>query len=1068
MLATSRSFRWGVIFILMLSSSISFAQRVVTGRVTGVNDQAASGATVTVTGTNVATQTDANGNYTITLPAGRNSLTVTYVGTETQTVTVTGATANVSLRAATTTMSEVVVTGYTAQRRRDITGSVAVVDVGSLRQQPTGNVSEALQGRASGVTILTSGQPGGAVNVMVRGITSIGSSAPLVIIDGTPGNLNNLNVNDIESVQVLKDAGAASIYGVRGSNGVVIVTTRRGRSGKVRVSYDGFYGTQIPVNGGKNPYRIANTQETADAVQRSFINSGLTPSNPQYGSGTTPVIPDYITPTAAMAGDPRVDPSKYALYSNQITQANKVGTDWFNEIFDPAPIQSHNISVGSGGDRSNYFLSLNYFNQEGTLMNTYLKRYSARINTTFNIANKVRVGENAYIFYRSSPGFGNQNEGNAISHAYRQNVIIPVYDIKGNFAGTGSAGLGNAQNPVAIRERARFDRSNQYQVSGNLFAELDFLRHFTARTSFGGTIDNNNFSFFSFTAYENAENNRNPNAFTEGYGYNTNYTWTNTLTYNNVFNEKHNLRVLVGSEAIKNLNRNIQGSRSNYLTNPNNLSVDPQLMSLASGSPVGQQNTSGGPNLTTLFSLFSRVDYTFADRYILSGTVRRDGSSVFAPENRFGVFPSVTAGWRISREKFFPVTSWINELKLRGGSGVLGSISNITATNAFGLFNQNAAQSYYDIGGQNTAMELGFYQQQIGNVRTTWEEDIITNVGLDATLFSNKVDFSLEWYKKSISGLLFRQLPDPTQVGPTQPFVNAGNIQNTGIDASLSYRGKFSNDFTFDLTATYTSYNNKVVSLPAGRKTIPQGSAGSGRIGAFTRLEPGIPLGSFYGYDVVGLFQSAEDVTKSAKQQDAAPGRLKFRDVDNNGVINDNDRTYFGNPNPDFTTGLNISLNYKNFDFSTFLYASVGNDVINYVRYWIDFPSLFNGAVSKDAVYNSWTPQNLNAKVPILERSANFSTNTQFSSYYLENGSFLKMRSLVFGYTVPAAKLRRIGAERLRIYFQAANLFTATKYTGLDPELINSDVNNNTNFGIDFGAYPSNQKNFNLGINLSF
>jgi hypothetical protein len=365
-------------------------------------------------------------------------------------------------------------------------------------------------------------------------------------------------------------------------------------------------------------------------------------------------------------------------------------------------------------------------------------------------------------------------------------------------------------------------------------------------------------------------------------------------------------------------------------------------------------------------------------------------------------------------------------------------------------------------------MDLGFYQQQIGNVRTTWEEDIITNIGLDATLFQNKVDFSIEWYKKSISGLLFRQLPDPTQVGPTQPFVNAGNIQNTGIDASLTYRGKFSNDFTFDLTATYTSYNNKVISLPAGRKTIPQGSAGSGRIGAFTRLEPGIPLGSFYGYEVVGLFQSAEDVNKSAQQQDAAPGRLKFRDVDGNGVISDNDRTYFGNPNPDFTTGLNISVNYKNFDFSTFLYASVGNDVINYVRYWIDFPSLFNGAVSKDAVYNSWTPQNLNAKVPRLERSANFSTNTQFSSYYLENGSFLKMRSLVLGYTIPSAKLRRIGAERFRVYFQAANLFTLTKYTGLDPELINSDVNNNTNFGIDFGAYPSNQKNFNFGINLSF
>lgn len=1069
---------------LMLATTVAFAQqRTVTGRVTDPNNQPAVGVTVSVKGTNVATQTDANGGFSISVPNNQSTLTLTSVGFAPQDIDVTNRTEIVvALSATSSNLSEVVVTGYSAQRRKDITGSVAVVDVSDLRQIPTGNVSQALQGQAAGVTVLSSGQPGAGTSIRIRGVTSTGSSAPLVIIDGTPGSLDNLNVNDIESIQVLKDAGAAAIYGVRGSNGVVVVTTKRGRSGRVRVNYDAYYGTQIPINGGKNGFNIANTIETANAVQQSYINSGLTPANKQYGTGTTAVIPDYINPTAAMEGDPRVNPANYQLYDNQITRANKEGTDWFNEIFDPAPIQSHNISLGASSDRSNFFLSLNYFDQQGTLLNTYLKRYSARINTTFNIANRIRIGENLYAYYRQSPGFTNQNEGNAISHSYRQNVIIPVYDIVGNFAGTLSQNLGNAQNPVAILARQKDNKGNNYQVTGNVFAEVDIIKNLTARTQFGGTIDNNYYNFFSYTQYENAENNRNPNAFQEGFGYNSNTTWTNTLNFSQTFGD-HNIKVLVGSEAIRNYGRGINGRRGNYfITNPNNLTVDPALWTLNFGPPTGQTTGNDfGPYENALFSIFGRVDYNFADKYLISGTVRRDGSSVFAEENRYGTFPSVTGGWRISREAFFPKTSFINELKLRGGWGVLGSISNINPTNPYSLYGQSAAQSYYDISGVNTGATLGIYASQLGNVATTWEEDIITNVGFDATLLNNKLDFSFEWYKKAVSGLLFQRLPDPVIQGPAQPFVNAGNIENTGIDAAITYRGAVSTDWKFDITGTFTSYNNKVVSLPEGRKYIDQGSAGSGRIGAFSRMQPGQALGAFFGYEVTGLWQSAaevaaaNEVTKKATnnvdtifQEAAAPGRLRFRDVNGDGSITDEDRTFFGNPNPDFTAGLNISVTFKNFDFSTFLYASVGNDNINYVRYWTDFPAVFDGAVSKDAVYNSWTPDRPDARVPRLERASNFSTSTQFSSYYLEDGSFLKMRSLILGYTLPSARLSRLGIEKLRFYVQGANLFTITKYTGLDPELINSDINNNTNFGIDFGNYPNNQKNYNIGVNLTF
>jgi len=390
--------------------------------------------------------------------------------------------------------------------------------------------------------------------------------------------------------------------------------------------------------------------------------------------------------------------------------------------------------VSAGSERSSFFFSLGYFNQEGTLAETYLKRYSARINTTFNVNNHIRIGENAYVFYKKNPGFTNQNEGNAISNSYRESPIIPVYDIMGNYAGTGSQGLGNAQNPVANLKRSHDNKGNDWQVIGNAFAEVDFLKNFTVRTSFGGTIDNYYYNSFSYTAYENAENNKNPNSFQENFGYNSGWTWTNTLTYANTFGD-HNIKAVVGTEAIENYQRAINGTRNGYyITNADNLTVDPNLWTLNFGPPSGQTtgNINNTPFSNSLFSLFGRADYSYKDKYLLSGTIRRDGSSVFDEDHRYGVFPSVTGAWRISNESFMKSISWINELKIRGGWGKLGSLSNVPSTNAFNLFNQAAANSYYDIAGANTSSTLGIYASQIGNRLTTWEEDIITNVGFDA------------------------------------------------------------------------------------------------------------------------------------------------------------------------------------------------------------------------------------------------------------------------------------------------------------------------------------------------
>ena len=443
------------------------------------------------------------------------------------------------------------------------------------------------------------------------------------------------------------------------------------------------------------------------------------------------------------------------------------------------------------------------------------------------------------------------------------------------------------------------------------------MGHFTARTSIGGTIDNYYYRYFNYTGYENAENNTNPNTFGEGAGYNSQVTWTNTLTYNNTFG-LHAVKVLIGSESNTYYGRQLAATRSGYfITNPANLTVDPNLWTLGFGPAASQTNTdNGGVYQSALFSLFGRLDYSYGDRYLLSGTLRRDGSSVFAHGHQYGWFPSVTGGWRITHEAFFPTLSWLNDLKIRGGWGKLGSISNINATNPYNLYSLSAGSANYDLGGTNTSSLTGAYASQIGNSNTTWEQDKISNVGLDAALFKNKVEFSIDWFKKAVSGLLFQPSTSAFAGGASPAFVNVGNIENTGIDGSITYHGTIKSDLKFDVTGTFTSYNNKVVSLGSGTKYVDEGSSGSGRIGAFTRLQPGQPVGEFFGYQVEGLFQSWDEIndrSKSAVQQDAAPGRLKFRDVNNDHVIDDKDRTFFGNPNPKFTAGLNLTVELPEF-----------------------------------------------------------------------------------------------------------------------------------------------------------
>jgi TonB-linked SusC/RagA family outer membrane protein len=606
-----------------------------------------------------------------------------------------------------------------------------------------------------------------------------------------------------------------------------------------------------------------------------------------------------------------------------------------------------------------------------------------------------------------------------------------------------------------------------------VYAEVDFLKHFTIRSSFGGVIDNNYNYNFNYVGYENAEGNTGANSFNEGADYSTNWTFTNTLTFNNSFGE-HNVKVLVGTEAVKNYYRYMGAGRPNYF------SENPNFWTLNTGDP-GTQFNSGGAGQSSLWSQFGKLEYGYKGKYLINGTIRRDGASVFDEDARWGWFPGGSAAWVVSEEEFLKSVTFLNSLKLRYSWAKLGSTSNVDPTNPFDLYASRPGRSAYDLSGASTSAMAGFFRSNIGNKKTSWEGDIISNVGLDATIFKNQLDISVDWYKKKISGLLFQQSGIVANImiagDATLPKVNIGDMQNTGIDASATYHGTVGRDFKFDLTSTFTSYNNKIVDIPG----LPYFDGPTIRNVKIQRNQEGHPVGAFYGYEVVGLFQSAEDIAKSPTQDDASPGLFKYRDVNGDGKINSDDRTFIGDPNPDFTYGLNVSFSYKNFDFSSFFFGLYGSDIFNNTKYFTDFPDFFKGGIRREVAINSWTPTNTNTNIPKLRTTGGFSTDNSGygTSYFLEKGSYFRCKQMQLGYTIPAKLLSRYGIDRLRIYVQSANLFTITKYTGLDPELqsqpdsngripnLDDPLNGPIMFGVDQGNYP-HTPSYLVGINLNF
>lgn len=1061
------------------SSVVVSAQNRITGKVTGADDkQPVIGATVKIKGTTQGTQTDANGNFNLTAKAG-DVLLVSFIGYQNKEVPVGTQTHYIIVLApASTSLNEVVVVGYGTQQKKDISGAVATVNVTAAKTLPASSTDQLLQGQAAGVTVIAQGAPGASSNVFVRGLANAGNTTPLYVIDGVQTNsMSDLNPNDIESISVLKDAGSAAIYGVAGGNGVILITTKKGKAGKTTISYDAYYGTQVPPGG--NVWHILSPQ---DMSKLSYVAGDASTYTKIYpgGSGT---VPTYgWNGTLGSGAGSTVDLSTYHFDANTpnndflIQQFNQSGTDWFHEVFKHAPTQSHTITANGGSDKSHFLFSLGYIDQQGTLIDTYLKRYQARINSEFALTDNIRVGETAYVFYRQTPytgnysygyaAYNNQAENNAITESYRIMPQIPVYDVQGHYGGTfdgpGGEPLGNASNPVAIQQEAANNIDRTWNIQGTAYAEVDFLKHFTARTLIGGTVLNDWQYATGYNPYQDYEGHNNSNSFFEQSQYISNYNWTNTLNYKQSFG-KHNLNFLAGYEQRQYYGRILHGSSTNLF------SVDPNYVNVGQGTSNNQANSYAyAPS--AIQSLFGRLDYNFNDRYILSATIRRDGASNFGANKKWGNFPSISLAYRISQEDFMKNITWLNDLKIRGSYGELGSLANVGATNAFTTFSSGFGSSYYAITGSNNSTTQGFYNNQIGNPNTGWETDKIANVGFDATLF-NRLDLSVEYYHKSISGLLF-QIPLPATVGgATLPYVNAGDVMNRGWDVSATFRGAPSADVRYSIGANITTFYNKFTNIPG---STPYFDVSGSRVGTLTRDAVGQPIGEFFGYKIIGIYNSTAQAQSGATYAGAAAGSFIYQDINGDGKIDANDRTFIGNPNPKFTYGINLNASYKKWDFTAVLYGSQGNKDLNFTKYYTDFYSSFTGAKSTASLYNSWgSPGVTNPTVSAASYTQSMGSTIQ-STYYVENGSFLKMRVAQIGYTFDSEGLKKHGIGKLHVYVQGTNLFTITKYDGLDPELPPSAYNGvsgsvqSAAFGIDYGNYPNNQRQYLLGVNVTF
>ena len=1018
---------------LLLSATFLFSQRTVTGVITDEDGLGLPGVSIIETGTTNGTITDLDGNYSVSVPPGA-TLTYSFVGYAAQIIEVGNQSViSFALQPDAAILDEVVVTGYAVQTRGDLTGAVASVDVDEANKAPLVNVAEALDGRVSGVSIINNGNPGAAPTVRIRGLGTVNNNNPLYIIDGvqtTDGSiLNSINPNDVEQINVLKD-GSASIYGARASNGVIIVTTKSGsyNQDKATFSVNGYVGysraTRLP--------NLLGAQELGNVLLESTLNDGLEFNHPQFGSGTTATVPTQINGPSVAAP---VAPG---------------GTDWLNEIFRSAPTQNIDFTVSNGSKNSKFSLTGGLLNRQGTQLNTQFVRGLVRLNSEHKVSSRLKIGQHLNVSLSNSRG------GNVVQTALRVNPLIPVRDSEGNFEGSfaASAGLANATNPVADLERASDDFFRQTRVVGDVFLQVNIIEGLNFKTSFGGDINSFNDRRFLALNPEHSEP-RAVNALTEQNQNFLNWTWTNTLNYVRGFG-KHTINVLGGTEAVRNTGKGSELTRTGFLIE------SPEFYTLANGS--GDPNVNFAfDNESTLSSIFGSANYQYDDKYFATVTVRSDQSSNFSPENTQDLFPSVSLGWVLSNENFFKQGGIVDYLKLKGSWGRLGNQSVPTANPAISISSLDNQFANFPFNGN---VSTGAILSSVGNPNLTWETSETTNFGFEIGLFDSKLFFSAEYFNIETEDLIAQDLSviNDLAIDANAPFVNIGAIENNGFDFSLSYDNDTDSGFSYGVDATLSTFNNEVTELVSAFQT--------GNIIPFTgtsanRTQVGQPIASFFGRVVDGIYRNEAEVAAGPDQgfADAAEGvgRFRYVDINNDGVINDDDRTFIGSPHADFSYGVNLRAAYKGFDISAFISGVSGNDIYNGDRVFTDFPTFFNSNRS-ERVLDSFSSTNQDGTAPALSTSVS-NEEIAANSFFIEDGSFLRLKNVQIGYTLPQSLLENVGISQLRFYITGSNLATITDYTGLDPEIQPGNGNNALTLGLDVNNNPLSQI-FLFGVNI--
>ena len=1052
----------------LLFASITSAQTI-TGNVSDKNGPL-PGANVLVKGTTNGTQTDFDGNYSINAGSDK-TLVFSYIGYKSLSISINGQTVvDVSLEEDANKLDEVIVTGYGTQVKKDLTGAVTVVDTDELLSVPATTFAQQLQGRAAGVSIVNDARPGGEATVRIRGFGTLGNNDPLYIIDGVPSQQqSNLNPNDIESLQILKDASAASIYGSRAANGVIIITTKKGKLGKPSITYNTFYGTQTAAKGAE----ALNATELGSYLYLADLYAGKTPSHGQYTFGPTGqvTIPDYVFPSRGSVGDAGVNPDLYSLRDGNIYAITRsADTNWWNEVTQTAPIISHNIAASGATDMANYSFSLGYFSQESIMKFFSYDRISLRANTEFKALNKkLSIGENFTASFDNRKGvLDNDSEQSALSGSYKHHPLLPIYDIAGNYAGSRGANLGNNFNPYATMERNKDDRTYGLRLLGNVFADYEIIPNLNIRTSAGIDSRVSRTRDLGRPQPEYVEGNFiNSSSARETYDYQ--WTWTNTLTYSKSLNEVHNFKAYLGTESIQLYQESFGAGRQRFAFETSNI-----LSFLDLGDATTASNYGGVNRDYTLWSQFGQFNYNYDGKYLAQVTLRNDASSRFQLASRSAVFPAASLGWRVSDEKFMKNVSWIDNLKVRYGWGKTGN-QEIGDYNAYTTYQSNIVTGGYPIDGSTGTPTIGFATQSFGNPKAKWETTTTNNFGIDLVMLDNKASVTLDVFSQVTSDMLINVPVTYTAGQANEPAFNVGQMTNKGFDLALSY-GDTKGDFSYDIGGNISVYKNNVDTLE-GESTRIFGQ--SRRIPALSVTEAGSPIASFYGFQNLGIFQTQAEADAWAPYGDYnAPGKFRVADINNDGVINDDDRTIIGTPHPDFTYGINLNMSYKDFALNVFGNGSQGNDVFNYVRYFADF-NTFQGNRSTRALFDAWQPTNPqsapstwvaanpNATSPIMD--ANDAVSSRPSTYLIEDGSFFRIKNIQLTYNVPSGILNMFGLANAQVYVQGQNLVTFTKYTGLNPEVQlgnTGDSNRNLTLGYDGGGQPV-AKTFNVGLNIT-